>query len=85
MGGSSNLRFEGDVDSLMVHGPYMWEPSGLQNSSQLLTSGVKFSQKAYRRVKSSCYEDKQDVVCQRENPFYVNTVLHFRQGSAVEV
>ena len=43
VGGSSNLCFEGDVDSLMVHGPYMWEPIGFQNSSQLPTSCVKFS------------------------------------------
>eukprot|EP00927_Polykrikos_kofoidii_P009002 TRINITY_DN13745_c0_g1_i1.p1 TRINITY_DN13745_c0_g1~~TRINITY_DN13745_c0_g1_i1.p1 ORF type:complete len:2600 (-),score=438.75 TRINITY_DN13745_c0_g1_i1:20-7819(-) len=37
-----------------------------------------FSQKAYSRVKSSVYEDRRDIVCQRENPFYVNTVLDFR-------
>lgn len=38
----------------------------------------EFSQKAYRRVKSSVYEDKTDTVCQRENPFYVDTVRMFR-------
>ena len=48
--GSSELRFEGDVDSLMVHGPYMWEPIGFQNSSQLPTLGVKFSREAYQRM-----------------------------------
>eukprot|EP00930_Biecheleria_cincta_P017416 TRINITY_DN1385_c0_g1_i1.p1 TRINITY_DN1385_c0_g1~~TRINITY_DN1385_c0_g1_i1.p1 ORF type:complete len:2608 (-),score=472.89 TRINITY_DN1385_c0_g1_i1:198-7172(-) len=37
-----------------------------------------FSQKAHSRVKSSIYEDKTDTVCQRENPFYVDTVLNFR-------
>nr|USW07830.1 DNA polymerase epsilon catalytic subunit A [Crypthecodinium cohnii] len=37
-----------------------------------------FSQRAYRRVKSSIYEDKRDIVCQRENSFYVDTVRMFR-------
>jgi len=55
---------------------------------QDLTSGEKwkhlqpavrsFSQKAYRRVKSSFYEDRKDIVCQRANPFYVDTVRAFR-------
>jgi len=44
-----------------------------------ITKAVRvFSQKAYSRMKSSLYESRNDVVCQRENPFYVNTVLDFR-------
>eukprot|EP00928_Gymnodinium_smaydae_P047182 TRINITY_DN31474_c0_g1_i1.p1 TRINITY_DN31474_c0_g1~~TRINITY_DN31474_c0_g1_i1.p1 ORF type:complete len:2595 (-),score=668.49 TRINITY_DN31474_c0_g1_i1:121-7905(-) len=44
-----------------------------------ITKAVRtFSQKAYARLKTSVYEDRFDTVCQRENPFYVNTVLNFR-------
>ncbi|CAE7695580.1 Pole [Symbiodinium sp. CCMP2592] len=44
-----------------------------------ITKAVRqFSQRAYKRLKSSVYEDRNDIVCQRENPFYVNTVLNFR-------
>ena len=32
----------------------------------------------YKKVKDFKQEMKQAVVCQRENPFYVNTVLAFR-------
>jgi len=44
-----------------------------------ITKAVRdFSQKAYKRMKSSIYEDKTDTVCQRENSFYVDTVRDFR-------
>jgi len=44
-----------------------------------ITKAVRvFSQKAYRRMKTAVYEDKTDVVCQRENPFYVDCVRNFR-------
>jgi DNA polymerase epsilon subunit 1 len=49
-----------------------------QQTTEILKAVREFSQKAYRRVKSSWYEHRTDIVCQRENPFYVNTVLNFR-------
>merc|ERR1712217_235450 len=56
-----------------------WSELGEKEQVNEITKAVRdFSQKAYRRVKSSIYEDKNDIVCQRENPFYVNTVLNFR-------
>ena len=32
----------------------------------------------YKRVKDSVTTEKEAVICQRENPFYVNTVKAFR-------
>jgi hypothetical protein len=32
----------------------------------------------YKRVKDSVTSEKEAVICQRENPFYVNTVKAFR-------
>ncbi len=32
----------------------------------------------YKRVKDSVTCEKEAVICQRENPFYVNTVMAFR-------
>jgi DNA polymerase epsilon subunit 1 len=47
-------------------------------TKEIIKAVRTFSQKAYSRLKSSTYEDRTDIVCQRENPFYVNTVLNFR-------
>eukprot|EP00400_MALV-I_sp_L67-5_P001310 gene1310-583_t len=44
----------------------------------LLDRVKKFSQKAYKRIKNSIEEMQEDIVCQRENPFYVDTVRNFR-------
>ncbi|CAJ1409488.1 unnamed protein product [Effrenium voratum] len=49
-----------------------------ERTEEIIKAVRQFSQKAYKRLKSSVYEDKKDIVCQRENPFYVNTVLNFR-------
>jgi DNA polymerase epsilon subunit 1 len=37
-----------------------------------------YCQKVYKRVKDSSVIERQATVCQRENPFYVNTVMAFR-------
>eukprot|EP00435_Cladocopium_sp_Y103_P006797 s249_g2.t1 len=56
-----------------------WSELHPKEQTEEITKAVRqFSQKAYKRLKSSVYEDKRDIVCQRENPFYVNTVLNFR-------
>jgi DNA polymerase elongation subunit (family B) len=49
-----------------------------EQTKEIIDAVRVFSQKAYSRLKSSTYEDRKDIVCQRENPFYVNTVLNFR-------
>jgi len=56
-----------------------WKELTQKEQTHEITKAVReFSQKAYRRVKSSYYEDKRDTVCQRENSFYVDTVRNFR-------
>jgi len=37
-----------------------------------------YCQTVYKKVKVTVEEDREDVVCQRENPFYVDTVRAFR-------
>lgn len=45
----------------------------------LLKARLKlYSAKAHKRVKDTTEEDREATVCQRENPFYVNTVKLFR-------
>eukprot|EP00913_Durusdinium_trenchii_P034986 g32726.t1 len=56
-----------------------WSELHPKEQTEEITKAVRqFSQKAYKRLKSSKSQDKRDIVCQRENPFYVNTVLNFR-------
>jgi DNA polymerase epsilon subunit 1 len=37
-----------------------------------------YSRKVYKKVKETKVEEKTSIVCQRENPFYINTVRNFR-------
>ncbi|KAG2736113.1 hypothetical protein G9P44_000203 [Scheffersomyces stipitis] len=37
-----------------------------------------YSRKVYHRVKKSKVVNREAIICQRENPFYVNTVISFR-------
>jgi len=37
-----------------------------------------YSQKVYKRKKAKAVEEKEGVVCMRENPFYVDTIRAFR-------
>eukprot|EP00746_Dinoflagellata_sp_MGD_P145157 gnl/MRDRNA2_/MRDRNA2_77802_c0_seq1.p1 gnl/MRDRNA2_/MRDRNA2_77802_c0~~gnl/MRDRNA2_/MRDRNA2_77802_c0_seq1.p1 ORF type:complete len:2564 (-),score=510.18 gnl/MRDRNA2_/MRDRNA2_77802_c0_seq1:8-7699(-) len=65
--------FEGNVTRV----PWSQLTQKEQNEETIKAVRI-YSQKAYRRVKSSVYEDKNDIVCQRENSFYVDTVRNFR-------
>lgn len=37
-----------------------------------------YSQKVYKKSKVTKMEDRQSTICQRENPFYIDTVRNFR-------
>ena len=50
-----------------------------RDQSTLLRKSLKtYAQTAYKKVKITKEEERVDTVCQRENPFYVNTVRAFR-------
>lgn len=56
-----------------------WDELTERERMEILIKNVRnFSLKAYKRVKSSVFEVKTDTVCQRENPFYIDTVRAFR-------
>ncbi|KAF4695117.1 hypothetical protein FOZ60_005854 [Perkinsus olseni] len=56
-----------------------WDELTERERMEILIKNVRnFSLKAYKRVKSSVFEVKSDTVCQRENPFYIDTVRAFR-------
>ena len=49
-----------------------------QKAAELKKRVKSYCQTVYKRVKDTIVEKKQSTVCQRENPFYVNTVKAFR-------
>ena len=56
-----------------------WKELGEKEKHDLLIKNVRtYSTKAYKRVKSPVTEDRTDIVCQRENGFYIDTVRAFR-------
>ena len=56
-----------------------WKELQEKEQFDLLLKNVRdLSLRMYKRVKSSVYEEKLDTVCQRENPFYINTIRAFR-------
>ena len=56
-----------------------WKEVGEKEQHELLIRNVRsYSTKAYKRVKSPVTEDRTDIVCQRENGFYIDTVRAFR-------
>jgi DNA polymerase epsilon subunit 1 len=56
-----------------------WKELGEKDKHDLLIRNVRtYSTKAYKRVKSPVTEDRTDIVCQRENGFYIDTVRAFR-------
>ena len=56
-----------------------WKELGEKEKHEFLIKNVRtYSSKAYKRVKSPVNEDRTDVVCQRENAFYIDTVRAFR-------
>ena len=56
-----------------------WKELNEKEQHDFLIKNVRsYSSKAYKRVKSPVNEDRTDIVCQRENPFYIDTVRAFR-------
>ena len=56
-----------------------WKELPERDRHDFLIKNVRsYSSKAYKRVKSPVTEDRTDVVCQRENSFYIGTVRAFR-------
>ncbi|KAL7564782.1 hypothetical protein ACA910_021045 [Epithemia clementina (nom. ined.)] len=50
-----------------------------KEQAQLVAERLKtYSRKAYMKTKITQEEDREDIVCMRENDFYVNTVRTFR-------
>ncbi|XP_026189746.1 uncharacterized protein LOC34618916 [Cyclospora cayetanensis] len=49
-----------------------------QKYMALLKAAKKYSQKAHKKTKIQKEADEEAIVCQRENPFYVETVRAFR-------
>lgn len=50
-----------------------------QTRADLIKKRLKmYSQKVYKKSKQTIVEDRHATVCQRENPFYINTVENFR-------
>ena len=50
-----------------------------EQQAQLIKKRMKvLSQRAYKKVHVTKTEVREDIVCQRENPFYVDTVMAFR-------
>lgn len=50
-----------------------------ETQTELLKARLKkYSQTVYKHVKDTVEKDKDATICQRENPFYVNTVRAFR-------
>lgn len=54
------------------------ELSEAQQFSLLKKRISDFSQKVYHRMRQSEVVEREAIICQRENPFYVNTVRFFR-------
>ncbi|CAG8498932.1 2908_t:CDS:10 [Diversispora eburnea] len=54
------------------------ELSSEEQSSFLKKRLGDYCQKAYKKKKETKVQQKEALICQRENPFYVNTVLNFR-------
>ena len=49
-----------------------------EQSNQLKARLKGYAQKVYKKSKVTKIEDRQSTVCQRENPFYIDTVRNFR-------
>ena len=52
-------------------------PSGEQ-ASAVKKRLQEYSRKIYHKIRDNKTEDREAIVCQRENPFYVDTVRNFR-------
>lgn len=68
-----------DLDSGDIQTKVPWKDLPERDRHDYLIKNVRsYSSKAYKRVKSPVTEDRTDVVCQRENSFYIDTVRAFR-------
>ncbi|VEU20318.1 DEKNAAC101151 [Brettanomyces naardenensis] len=54
------------------------ELSYAEQTSYLKKHVSDYSRKVYHRIKQSEIVEREAIICQRENPFYVNTVRSFR-------
>jgi DNA polymerase epsilon subunit 1 len=56
-----------------------WKDLSEKDQNECLFRNVRtYSSRAYKRIKSPVTEDRTDIVCQRENSFYIDTVRAFR-------
>ena len=52
---------------------------GKEESANTIKKRLKsYSQKVYKKSKETIVEEKKSTICQRENPFYIETVENFR-------
>ncbi|PIA19573.1 DUF1744-domain-containing protein [Coemansia reversa NRRL 1564] len=49
-----------------------------EQAAELRRRVADYSKKVYHRLRETRVEERQTMVCQRENPFYVDTVRNFR-------
>lgn len=54
------------------------ELSSTEQAAEMKKRISDYSRKVYRRIKTSETIDRESIVCQRENPFYIDTVRSFR-------
>ena len=74
---TDNLRAQLSLESFDGGVPFTDLPRARQQ--ELLKERLKrYSQTVYKRVKDTVETDRTATICQRENPFYVNTVRAFR-------
>lgn len=56
-----------------------WEELSNAEQSALLHKRLgDYSRRVYRKVKDTKVENREAIICQRENPFYIDTVRRFR-------
>ena len=77
----TQLSYE-EVESKDMDGKVKKTPFGdltPVQQAELVKKRLKgYSQKVYRKSKSTTEAKRSDVVCMREDPFYVDTVKNFR-------
>lgn len=57
----------------------IWEELSTQEQAELIKKRLnEYSRKVYHRVKQSKTVEREAIICQKENPFYVDTVRSFR-------
>ncbi|KAJ3528968.1 hypothetical protein NM688_g7921 [Phlebia brevispora] len=74
------LTQEKDLAPKRPGGPKrQWEELSTAEQSALLHKRLgDYSRKVYKKVKDTKVENRESIICQRENPFYIDTVRRFR-------